>query len=181
MNDPARINEKWIAIIIWAALLYLLFLTTSNGAVTGFGGNVRNFYASFFASGLFPDRGVAVNTSAVSTAVVTLVMAVVLVYQLFDAWLKFIHLTNALLIAFVQSTLPGDHNPILFELLNFQTSRKTENITENNEDENEEVVETDPEEAIGSLVGGVLKAVAISWVIMILTPGIIILISLIGH
>lgn len=195
-TNPVRINEKWIVIIIWVALLTLLYFTTANGAVAGFGGNVRNFYISFFASGLFPDETVVINPVAYVTAFVTLGISIILVFALLDAWSKFVRFTNQILIAFVQSSLPGERNPILFELLNFK-ARKEEKSTENDETEEDEataeamaeaaaeeeveVIETDPDDAIGSMLGSVLKAIAACWVIMILTPGIIMFISLISH
>lgn len=193
MDDPAnpvRINEKWIVIIIWTALLTLLYFTTANGAVTGFGGNVRDFYASFFTNGGFPSESLPIKPIMVATSVVALVLSGVLVYQLFDAWSKFISLTNQILIAFVESSMPGERNPILFELLNFRLPKEEEKPEQGNEldvkddiedQPEEEVIETAPDQAIGSVIGSVLKAVAISWAIIIVTPGIIILVSLIGR
>jgi hypothetical protein len=188
MNDPAnpvRINEKWIVTIIWVALLTLLYETTFNGAVAGFVGNIRNFYAAYFSNGVLPSD-LSPNPSITFVAFVMLAMSMVLIFVLFDAWSKFVQLTNQMLIAFVQSSLPGERNPILFELLHFkpieggqQAEPGADAKTEEPSDTEEEAVETNPAEAVGSIIGNLLRSIAICWVVIILTPGIIIFISLI--
>lgn len=183
MNDPAnpvRLNEKWIVIILWISLLGLLYLTTSNGAIVGFGGNVRDFYAAYFSNGMFPGNEITINQVVYVTAAISIAMALVLAILLFDAWTKFISLTNQLLIAFVQSTISGESNPILFELLDFPLIQEENNLSKDIETD-EEVFDTKPDEAIGSMIGSVLKAIALSWLVIILAPHVIVLVSLIFH
>lgn len=170
-SNPVRLNEKWIAVIVWAVLLALLYLTSTNGALLGFGGNVQAFFTTFVNLGMPFDQAPEQRGLMVTMGVVSLLMTIGLTYLLASAWMRFVDLTNTLLVAFVKRTEPGASNPIFFEMLHFKEPEKLP------EDEAEEIA-TDPDDANGSMVGSILRSIALSWGIIILSPGVIVVVGL---
>ena len=95
------LQDKWIAVAIWGALLAALVYTSANATVLAFGGSITSYLRSLASPAEFD------NTSGVVVAIGGLAATIAVVIQLIKAWQKFGDLTHDLIAAYAKSNKSG--------------------------------------------------------------------------
>jgi len=161
-------HDKWMAVLIWLALLAGLVYTSGSSATLVFGGSMTNLVRTQVSLNQVGMNGDGVTIGDIAH----LVFVAALLSQLVNAWLKFVTLTNELIVANAGTGGSGEMGELFLSFLLFETSIDYE---EQGDDEREEKL--DPEDADGTLVGDVVRPLAYAWVIMIGSPAVISMVS----
>jgi len=163
------VQDKWIAVAIWGALLAALVYTSANATVLAFGGSITSYLRSLASPAEFD------NTSGVVVAIGGLAATIAVVIQLIKAWQKFGDLTHDLIAAYAKSNKSEGSNAIFSDMLVFQVP---EDEPRGAEEGDGQETELDPDESESSSVSEVLRPLAYSWAIILIAPPLISVISL---
>jgi hypothetical protein len=108
-------QDKWLAVTIWLGLLVGVGFT-SNALMSVFGGIIQTVFQLVQGemSGLFSNYG----------ALFLAILALVLIFLIFNAWRNMVSLTYELVLAF-SGSLDG---PVFMNLLDFAKDKENETV-----------------------------------------------------
>ena len=166
-NRSDRRHNKWIAGAVWLALLGTLIYTSSAGLNLSFGGTLSN-YVRFLANPLTTagDQNAGTTFLAVGGLVVTVVFVVLIL----NAWLKFASLTHQMIISYAAADRPQGGDSIFYDMLDFEPDAAEDTDSEAN---NGVTAEPDPARSESSSVSDVIRGIAFTWAVVLLALPVI--------
>jgi len=148
-------HDKWIAAIIWIALL-VANLATSIIAVSSVMSGLSVFYSAFSAMGQYgASDSTGMSILGITIGILTL-GAIVLIL---NAWLRFVRLSGALIISYAWLEEQSEESTIFSDLLVYPTN--DERLEKDDEGE------PDLENAESTLVSDVIRYLAYAWAVML--------------
>jgi hypothetical protein len=162
-NHPSsqRATDRWIAVIMWTVLFAVLVYTSGYATLLGFGGSITTFFQRLATLDL---TGSSQSSNGLVFSAATLLVLVVLISQILVAWRRFAALTNDLIVSYARGDASAG-SPF-FDLLIWNMSGK-----DDTDDETES--ELDPDEADSTSVSDVLGPLGIAWIIILLAPSVL--------
>lgn len=158
-NSPSSSYDKWVPIVLWLALLAGLLYTSVSGTALAMGGSITNLMQSQLSLEQTGENQRGMTT----LEIVNLALMAVLLSQVVNAWLKFVSLTDELIVAYAGASTFEGQKTLFSHLLVFDPSLGLEA----QEGGDFEEAELDPEDAHGTLVGDVIRPLAFTWAIII--------------
>lgn len=159
-SPPSR--DRWIAVVMWIAVLTALVYTSGYATFLGFGGSITSFFQQLAVLGQ-AGQGI----SELPLLITTLLAMLLLVSQIILAWRRFAAFTNDLIVSYARPDQAGSMNAPFFDLLIWDLPANEDTI----DDETE--TELDPDQADSTSVSDVLKPLGFAWVIILLTPPVL--------
>lgn len=151
-----RPEQYWIPALIWVALLAALVYTSTTSAQSILSGT-QNFIILSLNTGI----------QGGSIQILYFALTLALIFFLVNAWLKFASLTTDLVAALAGSRAFAKAGALFFYWLVPFESQEDEETKEGEEPD------WDPADVETTYVTGVVRWVAYSWVVLILSPGLI--------
>jgi len=151
-----RPEQYWIPALIWVALLAALVYTSTTSAQSILSGT-QNFIILSINTGI---QGGAVQ-------ILYFILTVALIFFLGNAWLKFASLTTDLIAAMAGSQAFAKAGALFSYWLVLFESRIDEEMEEG------QGTDWEPEDVETTYVTGVVRWLAYSWAVLILSPGLI--------
>ncbi|MBN1426793.1 MAG: hypothetical protein JXB07_00315 [Anaerolineae bacterium] len=163
-QDPFHSHDRWIAVIMWIAVLVALVYTSGYATFLGFGGSITSFFQQLAMLGQARQ-----SISNLPLLITTLLAMLLLVSQIILAWHRFAAFTNDLIVSYARTDRVGSINVPFFDLLIWDLPENEDAI----DSEDQTGIEFDPEQADSTSVSDVLKVLGFAWVIILLTPPVL--------
>ncbi len=156
-------HNLWMVIAIWLGLLVALIVASSHAATVSFGGAMSSLMQLSMIDSFVPTMG-----AFGFEMVLGLIVPIITIGSLYNTWMKFMSFTNELIIMFAKSKDDTTIN-VFDELLTFDSFYKDRD----DKSENEPVAG----DADGSLIADVLRALSITWVLILISGPLMLAIS----
>lgn len=145
------VQEKWMAGLVWVAVLVALLVTSFQAAALIAGSGVAQLILAYIQN----PAGLGTLTTFAAVALILVLIAAALILY---AWLRFAQVTNEVMIAL--SAPREDQEPVFSSFLHLGNAEATEG-------------EAEIYEAKGSLFGDMIRLLAIVWVILLVVGPVI--------
>lgn len=170
-STTPHLHDKWMAMVIWLALLVAVIYTSTNGTVLSYAGSLTNYLRNFATADLLDNP---FRAPILLVVIGGLICTGLFIHQLVTAWLKFAELTRDLVVAYAKMSQGEAVNTIFMDWLIFS------NAVEVNSDETAKYDEVDPDEAESSAVSDILRPLAFAWALILIAPPLLSLVVFLG-
>jgi len=163
-QSPQEVNHKhnkWIAAIIWIALLAANLITSIIGISLVMNGGLSSLSAFFATFSTMGQYGASDSAGIGIVGIIIGILAISAIILILNAWLRFVKLSGALIISYAWLEEQSEESTIFSDLLVYPTKNDIVIVKKDEEDE------PDLENAESTLVSDVVRYLAYAWVVML--------------